>query len=326
MAEWWNNLTPQQWDRITTTILGESNRSPQGMVDIASVIGNRVNSNKFPSDINKVLTPSQFNALAKKGSLPGAVGGTDPFNQQQRQRARELAERTFSGQLTPTAPGATHYYSPEGMKALVKRGKAQSLVPSWAKSMTNLGSAEGHSFFRSGAPAQAQDTGGVNVGEGIGGLIARAKINMQPGMSVDKLDNGRIRMKMSGGGLGGLDNLQPMLAKMMGGPTQMPGSHHPGVGDAGGRKFAGAMMQPHGAAGPPAGATVLANAGPQSIVPDMPSPGANDIGGLFQAIGQSFGGDDSSQETAKAAQQQHAQDQQQRAQWAYANGFGRGLL
>lgn len=160
MLEWWTEMTPQEWARLENTILGESNRTTQGMADVAHVVSNRVQSPKFPNNINKVLTPSQFNALAPRGSLPGAGANSAGWSDAQRKAAREAAMGVFNKTISPTAPGATHYYSPSGMKALVNRGQARSLQPSWAKTMPFAGEAEGHRFYGNFNPPSVSDPNG----------------------------------------------------------------------------------------------------------------------------------------------------------------------
>lgn len=162
------------------------------------------------------------------------------------------------------------------------------------------------------APGAGELQQGTNVGPLLDNPLTRSIVQAKArkqGMEIGKTPEGRIKLSMDGGNMGGLDKLSNVdLLRPQIGPDRAP-----------------AMIgKPPSPPRMPPGPSMLANAGPQSIVPQVPQLGGmGGIGNLFSAIGSSLGGDQ--QETA-IAQQQAAHDQQKRMQWALAQGFGRGLL
>jgi len=173
-------------------------------------------------------------------------------------------------------------------------------APDWFKNIA-LGQS-------SSAPATAApSTGGVDVGKS---MLARAAINAKPGLSVEKTNEGRIRMSMPGGDLAGLENLDAATA-----PGRLRSDSPIGLLDA-----IGGVPGPQGA--PPAAPTMLASA---PSAPAMPGGGGSMLGGIGNIM-SALGGGAGNPQGDQQAQQQAEADAQRRMQWAYANGYGRGLI
>jgi len=118
-------------DVLTRTILGEAaSESDAGQTAVAHVIRNRAADPRWPDTLSEVaLQRKQFSAWNE------GVGGntlTDKYNpgDPQYERAKANAIRALSSNEDITG-GATHYYSPAGMKAHKDRGEQQNTVPKW---------------------------------------------------------------------------------------------------------------------------------------------------------------------------------------------------
>lgn len=116
-------MTPEEERILAWTLLGEAaGESDLGLLAVAHVIRNRSLSGRFPSNPASVAIQnngrfyqfSAWNAPGDQGNSPRAryPVGSDQFN-----RASRVVEKVFGP--TPGADptdGATHYYSPGGMK------------------------------------------------------------------------------------------------------------------------------------------------------------------------------------------------------------------
>lgn len=127
-----NTLTNYDRDVVARTILGEAaGESEAGMAAVASVIKNRVADPRWGDNPAEVaLQMQQFSAWN-----PGA-GGNDLVAKYQPgdpeyDRAAKIADLVFGGQITDQTGGATHYYSPQGMRDLVDQGAQSSETPRW---------------------------------------------------------------------------------------------------------------------------------------------------------------------------------------------------
>lgn len=128
------NYTDHDIDILTRTVLGEAaGENDLGQVAVVNVIRNRLLDSRWPNSLSEVaLQPKQFSAWNE------GVGGnslTDKYNPGHPvyERAKANVLRALSSDEDPTA-GATHYYSPSGMKAHIERGEGTVEVPGWLKS------------------------------------------------------------------------------------------------------------------------------------------------------------------------------------------------
>ncbi len=125
-------------DTMIRTVIGEANNQGQrGQEAVAHVLMNRAADPRFPNNLSAVAKQhKQFsawnsgvggNSLVRKYN-PGSV---------QYDRAANAVDRVLSGQSKDPTGGATHYYSPAGMRAHVARGEQKNLLPRWLQAMNN---------------------------------------------------------------------------------------------------------------------------------------------------------------------------------------------
>lgn len=127
-----NTLTNYDRDVVTRTILGEAaGESEAGMAAVASVIRNRVADPRWGDDPAEVaLQMQQFS------SWNTGVGGNDliaKYNpgDPEYDRASQIADMVFEGRMADQTGGATHFYSPQGMRDLVEQGTQANVLPDW---------------------------------------------------------------------------------------------------------------------------------------------------------------------------------------------------
>jgi len=128
-------LTAYERDVMTRTVLGEAaGESDAGMAAVAHVIKNRAEDPRWGDDpAEAALGWQQFSAWN------AGVGGNDlvySYNQGDPAYAQAAAivDQVFAGQIEDPTSGATHYYSPNGMRDLVENGHQTSEVPKWLES------------------------------------------------------------------------------------------------------------------------------------------------------------------------------------------------
>lgn len=127
-----NALSIYERDVVTRTILGEAaNQGDLGQAAVAHVIQNRVDDPRWGDDPAEVsLAMKQFSAWnsgAGGNSLVDQYQPGDPAYD----RAAAIADMVFNGQTQDPTEGATHYYSPAGMAALVNNGDQSNSLPRW---------------------------------------------------------------------------------------------------------------------------------------------------------------------------------------------------
>lgn len=181
-------FTDRDLDLLTRTMLGEAaGEGPTGLAAVAHVVVNRAIDGGFGgSGIESVvMAPKQFSAWNA-----GAGGNTpskwDP-NSSAYQNARQVALTVLQGHNVDPTGGATHYYSPRGMDALVAGGSQSNNVPSWlaeetAKSGGNI-QIGGHIFA---GKARLPDIAQTNAN------VEAVSVNPTDGQFgvVDRVENG----------------------------------------------------------------------------------------------------------------------------------------
>jgi spore germination cell wall hydrolase CwlJ-like protein len=127
-------LSPSAKDRDIgiRTMLGEAaNEGADGLAAVAHVMRNRTSDGRWPTSIAGVaLQDKQFSAWNK------GAGGNNLVNQYNPgdpiyDRAGQVFDAVMSGRHVDPTGGATHYYSPAGMTALVQQGAQSNTVPRW---------------------------------------------------------------------------------------------------------------------------------------------------------------------------------------------------
>lgn len=150
-------------DIAIRTILGEAaNESPMGQAAVLHVMMNRARDPRWPSGLAEVaLQPKQFSAWNT------GVGGNDLVRQygpesEPYQRVAAVYDSVMSGAVPDPTGGATHYYSPVGMEALVSQGAQSNITPRWLQEQNAMRGGQpvtidGHIFtgLAAGNPYQA---------------------------------------------------------------------------------------------------------------------------------------------------------------------------
>lgn len=178
-----SNYSDRDIDILTRTMLGEAaGEGSTGLAAVAHVLVNRALDGGYGGNTleSVALAPKQFSAWNK------GAGGNNPSkwdpNGQTYQQARSIAIDVLSGHHTDPTNGATHYYSPKGMEALVAQGAQSNLVPRWldaerAKSggVVTIG---GHIFVGRGKNSvQVAEAGATN--DSGGSLPAPASVQLE---------------------------------------------------------------------------------------------------------------------------------------------------
>ena len=145
---WGNN---QIRELVIRTLLGESNRTQEGMVSVAHVMKNRADSMAYGNQngglMKAILSPKQFsmwnNDDPKLRALAAGVKAI-PTSDANYQRAAAIADGVFGGTIPDTTNGATFYHTPD-------------VHPAWSEGKTPVATIGGHYFYKlplgaSGAP------------------------------------------------------------------------------------------------------------------------------------------------------------------------------
>ena len=124
-------------DILIRTIIGEAaNEGPEGWAAVAHVVRNRAMDSRWPNSIADVsLQNKQFSAWNE------GAGGNDLVNKygpgdSVYDRIGAVVDRVLAGQVPDMTGGATHYYSPRGMDALVDEGSQANRIPKWLRDET----------------------------------------------------------------------------------------------------------------------------------------------------------------------------------------------
>ena len=138
-------------DIAIRTMLGEAaNEGDLGLAAVAHVITNRTADPRWPNSIAAVaLQDKQFSAWNKGAGGNSLVSKYGPGNALY-EKAGVIFDAVTSGRHVDPTNGATHYYSPSGMKALVAAGSQANELPSWARQTASESGGEivigGHIF------------------------------------------------------------------------------------------------------------------------------------------------------------------------------------
>lgn len=124
-------------DVMIRTVIGEAaSESLEGQAAVALVIRNRSDDQRFPDTVGEVsLQPRQFSAWNGDGSGNHLVSKYNPGDPVY-ERAAYIVDAVMGGYVPDFTEGATHYYSPAGMQALVNQGYQNNLIPGWMQSQT----------------------------------------------------------------------------------------------------------------------------------------------------------------------------------------------
>lgn len=167
-------------DIAIRTILGEAaNEGLMGQAAVAHVLLNRAADARWPSSVAEVaLQPQQFSAWnegAGGNHLTDKYGpGSDPY-----EKAGRIYDAVAAGSITDPTGGATHYYSPAGMQALVTDGHQSNLVPQWWDSVGGEPVTIGGHIFRGQANMGPMDPTGLAAPEPEQGIFAQALDSFQ---------------------------------------------------------------------------------------------------------------------------------------------------
>lgn len=122
------NLTPQQIQTLTYTLLGEAGgEGVPGMAAVANVINNRSLSGAYPSDpVDVALQPSQFSTWngPNAGGNQANIQATYPVGSDQYRVAEAIVRQTFIDGTMPDNTGGAWFYHANG------------ITPSWASGVT----------------------------------------------------------------------------------------------------------------------------------------------------------------------------------------------
>lgn len=125
-------ISVEERDIAVRTVLGEAaGESNAGMAAVALVLRNRSDDQRFPDSVGAVsMQPRQFSAWNADGSGNDLVSKYGPGSPQY-ERAAYIVDVVMAGLVPDFTEGATHYYSPAGMRVLVDTGYQKNLIPSW---------------------------------------------------------------------------------------------------------------------------------------------------------------------------------------------------
>ena len=169
-------------DILTRTILGEAgSEPPEGQAAVAHVIVNRLRDprwSKAGSIAGVALQPQQFSTW-NKGAGGNSVGSGANPNSASYLRAKAIAEQVLSGSQPDMTGGATHYFSPKGMEALVKAGSQKNLIPKW--------------WHTEAAKGKVVTIGGHNFAGKTAGADITSPVSFNPYGGLGAVDNSYVR-------------------------------------------------------------------------------------------------------------------------------------
>ncbi|MCL4068149.1 conjugal transfer protein TraG N-terminal domain-containing protein [Pseudomonas sp. GX19020] len=135
-------FTPEERDLVVRTMLGEAaSEGDVGLAAVALVIRNRADDKRFPDGVGAVATQGngkgihQFSVWNDDGSGNNLPSRYNPGDKQY-ERAAYILDVVMGGLVPDFTEGATHYYSPAGMRQLVETGYQKNLIPGWLNSET----------------------------------------------------------------------------------------------------------------------------------------------------------------------------------------------
>ncbi len=154
-------------DIAIRTMIGEAaGESIVGQAAVAHVLANRSRDKRWGGTISDVaLAPKQFSAWNS------GAGGNHLVNKYKPgdityERMGKIYDAVMAGQIKDPTGGATHYFSPAGMKALFDEGSQSNLMPRWLQEETNRRGAKptrigGHLFTGKAEGIRVVDSGQV---------------------------------------------------------------------------------------------------------------------------------------------------------------------
>ena len=130
-------MTLQDRDTMIRTVLSEAaSEGNVGMAAVALVIRNRAEDSRYPDSVGDVsLQPRQFSAWNGDGSGNHLVTKYGPGDAAYEQAAY-VVDAVMGGYVPDFTQGATHYYAPVAMSALVESGYQRNLIPGWLANET----------------------------------------------------------------------------------------------------------------------------------------------------------------------------------------------
>ncbi|RYG89904.1 hypothetical protein EU803_14875 [Loktanella sp. IMCC34160] len=125
-------LSGEDRDIVIRTVIGEAGREgEEGWAAVAHVIRNRVADSRFDNDASDVaLDPGDFSAWNSGpggNALVNRYKAGDPLYE----AVGQVVDQVWGGQIRDMTGGATFYYSPAGMRALVDAEQQSNLEPRW---------------------------------------------------------------------------------------------------------------------------------------------------------------------------------------------------
>ncbi|WP_217351978.1 cell wall hydrolase, partial [Ruegeria sp. HKCCD8929] len=127
-----DSLSYYDRDVMIRTIAGEAGReSDLGQAAVAHVILNRVQDPRWgdnPAEVSLELKQfSAWNSGSGGNKQPESLKESDPAYE----RIGRIVDAVAAGEIEDPTGGATHYYSPDGMRALVAAGEQENETPTW---------------------------------------------------------------------------------------------------------------------------------------------------------------------------------------------------
>ena len=116
------------------------NESTMGQLAVAQVVMNRVEDERFPDEVCKVITQAVYlggKVVKHKCQMSWYCDGIsdEPRNEKAFIRSQEIAAMVLNGWTHSFADGATHYH-------------ADYVMPSWAHTFTKVATIDNHIFYR----------------------------------------------------------------------------------------------------------------------------------------------------------------------------------
>lgn len=126
------DLTNYERDAMIRTVLGEAaGESETGQAAVAHVMRNRVMDAGFGDDPAEVaLAMKQFSAWNSGAGGNHLVSKYNPGDAKYEEVGR-IVDQVWNGETPDPTGGATYYYSPAGMSALVAEGAQSNTIPRW---------------------------------------------------------------------------------------------------------------------------------------------------------------------------------------------------
>jgi hypothetical protein len=176
------DLSPQDLDLITRTVIGESGQEPDlGKAGVAAVILNRMRQKNAANAASIVLAPKQFTTWNDR---PAELAAISPSSRAY-QEAYNIVKGVAGGDIPDPTSGALNYAN---VAAVKKAGNTSAMK--WIDGMTNVSQIGNHTFGNADGEGIPDYVSASKVPDYISGFRNKSKADSAPAVEAAPEDQG----------------------------------------------------------------------------------------------------------------------------------------